>query len=90
MPRRTTAATHPWNTVSINVMGPFPTIKGKWFIISYSDVFFRYVVLATAADHVAPMVARRLVTDIVAYFGVSAALLSNQGQEFTGHMWEEL
>lgn len=45
-----------WHTISINIMGHFPLAQGKRFIISFIDVFSRYVVLDAAAYHTAPMV----------------------------------
>lgn len=68
---------HPWYTVNIDITGPFPTAKGERFIASYIDIFSRYVALATATDHTTSTMAHHLMNDIMAYFGVPPAILSN-------------
>lgn len=80
----------PWHTASIDVMGSFPVARGHRFIISLVDIYSCFTILFSAADHFATTVARGLLERVIAYFGVPASILSDQGMEFTSQVWAQL
>ena len=89
-PARHITAEHPWHTLSIDVMGPFPKNQGHQWIISVIDVFSRFLILFPAADHTADTVASGLLQHVIAYFGVPTAILSDRGAEFRSRIWARL
>ena len=80
----------PWDILAIDVMGPFPLQQGKQYVISCLDAFSRFTVLVPVPGHTASTAARVLFTHVIAVFGVPSRILSDQGPEFTGKVWDEL
>ena len=80
----------PWDILAIDVMGPFPPQQGKQYVISCLDAFSRFTILVPVPGHTASAAARVLFTHVIAVFGVPSRILSDQGPEFTGKVWDEL
>lgn len=83
-------AEKPWHTASIDIMGPFEPCHEKRFVVSLIDDFSRYVISVPVADHTTTTVAKTIYCHLIAYFGIPAAMLSNQGAEFIGNIWVQL
>ena len=81
----------PWETISIDVVGPLPVDgKSNKYIVTMMDVYSRYLIATPVRNHKASMVSRCLYESVVAYFGASRSILSDRGAEFTGMIWESL
>ena len=85
----------PWDTLSVDIVGPLPADRRHEFIIVFVDCFSRYTVLVPASNHTADAVSDALLRHVVPYFGTPRRLLSDRGREFVGdvcgkltHSWE--
>ena len=68
----------PWDTLSVDIVGPLPADRRHEFLIVFVDCYSRYAILVPASNHVVP------------YFGTPRRLLSNRGREFVGEVWGKL
>ena len=81
----------PWETISIDVVGPLPVDgKSNRYIVTMMDVYSRYLIASPVRNHKASTVSRCLYELVVAYFGAPRSILSDRGAEFTGMVWESL
>ena len=81
----------PWETVSIDIVGPLPVDgKSHRYIVTMMDVYSRYLIATPVKNHTASTVSRCLYESVVAYFGAPRSILSDRGTEFTGLIWESL
>ena len=81
----------PWETVSIDIVGPLPVDgKSHRYIVTMMDVYSRYLIASPVKNHTASTVSRCLYESVVAYFGAPRSILSDRGTEFTGMIWESL
>ena len=81
----------PWETISIDVVGPVPVDgKSNRYIVTMMDVYSRYLIASPVRNHRASTVSRCLYELAVAYFGAPRSILSDRGAEFTGMVWESL
>ena len=80
----------PWDTFSVDIVGPLPADRRHEFVIVFVDCFSRYTVLVPANNHTADTVSEALLRHVVPYFGTPRRLLSDRGQEFVGEVWGKL
>ena len=80
----------PWDTLSVDIVGPLPADRRHEFIIVLVDCFSRYTVLVPASNHTADTVSEALLHHVVPYFGTPRRLLSDRGREFVGEVWGTL
>ena len=80
----------PWDTLSVDIVGPLPADRRHEFIIVFVDCFSRYTVLVPASNHTADTVSEALLRHVVPYFGTPRRLLSDRGREFVGEVWGTL
>ena len=80
----------PWDTLSVDIVGPLPADRRHEFIIVFVDCFSRYTVLVPASNHTADTVSDALLRHVVPYFGTPRRLLSDRGREFVGDVWGKL
>ena len=81
----------PWETISIDIVGPLPVDgKSNRYIVTMMDVYSRYLIAIPVRNHRASTVSGCLYESVVAYFGAIRSILSDQGSEFTGMIWESL
>ena len=81
----------PWETVSIDIVGPLPVDgNSNRYIVTIMDVYSRYLIATPVRNHKASTVSRCLYESAVAYFGAPRSLLSDRGTEFTSIIWESL
>ena len=81
----------PWETVSIDVIGPLPVDgRGNRYIVTMMDVYSRYLIASPVRNHRTSTVRRCLYESVVAYFGAPRSILSDRGTEFTSIIWESL
>ena len=80
----------PWDTLSVDIVGPLPADRRHEFVIVFVDCFSRYTVLVPASNHTANTVSEALLCHVVPYFGTPRRLLSDRGREFVGEVWGNL
>ena len=80
----------PWNTLSIDIVGPLPADHRHEFLIVFVDCYSRYTILVPSSNHTANTVSEALLRHVVPYFGMPNRLLSDRGREFVGEVWGKL
>ena len=80
----------PWDTLSVDIVGPLPADRRHEFIIVFVDCYSWFTVLVSASNHTADTVSDALLRHIVPYFGTPHRLLSDRGREFVGEVWGKL
>ena len=79
-----------WDTLSVDIVGPFPADRRHEFLIVFVDCYSRYTILVPANNHTASTVSDALLHHAVPYFGTPHRLLSDQGREFVVEVWNKL
>ena len=80
----------PWDTLSIDIVGPLPADHRQEFLIVFVDCYSRYTILIPSSNHTANTASEALLRHVVPYFGTPRRLLSDRGQEFVGEIWGKL
>ena len=80
----------PWDTLSVDIVGPLPADRRHEFLIMFVDCYSRYAILVPASNHTASTVSDALLRHVVPYFGTPRRLLSDRGREFVGEVWGKL
>ena len=76
----------PWDTLSVDIVGPLLADRRPEFVIVFVDCFSRYSILVPTSNHTASTVSDALLQHVVPYFGTPRRLLSNRGREFVGEV----
>ena len=80
----------PWDTHSVDIVGPLPADRRHEFLIVFVDCYSRYAILVPASNHMASTVSDALLRHVVPYFGTPHRLLSDRGREFVDEVWGKL
>ena len=80
----------PWDTLSIDIVGPLPADHRHEFLIVFVDCYSRYTTLSPSSNHTANTVSEALLRHVVPYFGTLRRLHSDRGREFVGEIWGKL
>ena len=80
----------PWDTLSVDIVGPLPADRRHEFIIVFVDCYSRFTILVPASNHTADTVSDALLRHVVPYFGTPRSLLSDRGREFVSEIWGKL
>ena len=80
----------PWDTLSVDIVGPLPADCRHEFVIMFVDCFSRYSILVPASNHTASTVSDALLRHVVPYFGTPRRLLSDCGRKFVGEVLASL
>ena len=80
----------PWDTLSMDIVGPLPADHRQEFLIVFVDCYSRYTILVPASNHTASTVSEALLRHVVPYFGTPRRLLSDRDREFVGDVWGRL
>ena len=80
----------PWDTLSVDIVGPLPADRRHEFIIVFVDCYSRFTVLLPTSNHTADTVSDALLRHVVPYFGTPRRLLSDRGREFVVEVWGKL
>ena len=80
----------PWDTLSVDIVGPLPADRRHEFIIVFVDCYSRFTILVPASNHTADTVSDALLCHVVPYFGTPRRYLSDRGREFVGEVWGKL
>ena len=80
----------PWDTLSIDIVGPLPPGRRHEFLIVFVDCFSKYTILIPSSNHTANTVSEALMRHVIPYFGTPRRLLSDRGREFISSIWTKL
>ena len=79
-----------WDTLSIDIVGPFPPDHRHEFLIVFVDCYSKYTILIPSSNHTANTVSEALMWHVIPYFGTPRRLLSDRGREFISAIWTKL
>ena len=89
MPRGNINSPGPWETVSIDIVGPLPVDgRSNRFIVTMMDVYSRYLIAVPVKNHRAATFSRCLYCGSL--FWAPRSIPSDHGTEFTSVIWETL
>ena len=80
----------PWETLSIDIVGPLPPDHRHEFLIVFMDCYSKYTILIPSSNHTANTVSEALMRHVIPYFGPLRRLLSDCGLEFISAIWTKL
>src|SRR6218665_1389775 len=81
----------PWERLSIDITGPYPrSSRGHVFILTVMDNFTKFVEAIPIANQEATTVAKALVETVIARYGAPLQILTDQGTNFEGNLFQEL
>ena len=80
----------PWDTLSIDIVGPLPPDRRHEFLIVFVDCFSKCTILVPSSNHTASTVSEVLMRSVIPYFGTPRRLLSDRGREFISSIWTKL
>ena len=80
----------PWDTLSIDIVGPLPPDHRHEFLIVLVDCYSKYTILVPSSNHTTNTVSEALMRHVVPYFGTPRRLLSDCGREFVSAIWTKL
>ena len=80
----------PWDTLSIDIVGPLPADHRQEFLIVFIDCYSRYTILILSSNHTANTVSEALLRHVIPYFVTPRRLLSDRGREFISEIWTKL
>ena len=88
--RQKTKSQGPWDTLSIDIVGPLPPDHCHEFLIVFVDCYSKYTILVPSSIHTANTVSEALMRHVIPYFGTPRRLLSDRGREFISVIWTKL
>ena len=80
----------PWDTLSIDIVGPLPPDHCHKFLIVFVDCFSKYTIHFPSSNHTANTVSEALMRHVIPYFGTSRRLHSDRDLEFISAIWTKL
>ena len=80
----------PWDTLSIDIVGPLPADHRQEFLIVFVDCYSRYTIVVLSSNHTASTVNEALLRHVVPYFGTPHRLISDREREFVSEIWSKL
>jgi len=90
-PLRPFNAGEPFEVISVDITGPHPkSVRGNEYILTVIDLFSKWSEAYAIRVHNATVVARVLMDNFFVRFGMPRRLLTDQGKEFEGILFQEL
>ena len=80
----------PWDTLSIDIVGPLPPDRCHEFLIVFVNCFSKYTIFIPSSNHTASTVSEALMRHVIPYIGTPRRLLSDRGREFISSIWTKL
>ena len=88
---QTPLAGEPWERISIDITGPHPkSSRQNVYILTVVDHFSKWGEATAIPNHTAYTVARALMTNVFARFGMPAEILTDRGAEFESELFSQL
>lgn len=79
----------PWDTVSVDLMGPYDaTAHGHRFILVAEDIFTKWVEAFPVPNTEAPTITEILERQVFHRFGYPRAIITDNGPQFTCRHWD--
>ena len=79
-----------WETISIDISGPYPPSHGFVYILSVQCLFSKFVQAFPMRKQTAIEVASILFGNLFTKFGFPAHIISDQGRQFDGELFHQL
>ena len=76
--------------IHVDLVGPLPPSEGKSYLLTVVDRFTRWPEAIPITNAHAITCARALLRTWISRFGVPNSIVSDQGPQFTSHLWKEL
>jgi len=84
-------AGEPFEVIAVDITGKHPkSNKGNEYIVTVIDMFSKWAEAYPVRKHTAPVVARVLMDNLFARFGMPKRIISDQGAEFESQLFQEL
>jgi transposase InsO family protein len=78
----------PWQTIGIDIMGPFPiTRRKKRFLLVVVDYFTRWIELFPLHSTISTQIAEILMNEIFTRYGLPKFILSDNGPQFVSNIF---
>lgn len=88
--QRPRAATEAWETIAVDLIGPYVrTRRGYTFILVVTVLFTRWVEAFPLRASDAPCIITTIEEQIFSHFGYPRRILSDNGHQFAGREWAE-
>ena len=85
---RPRAAQRPWETIALDLMGPYPpSSTGKKFLLVVTDLFSRWIEAFPMASAEAPKLTALLEKEVFPRWGYPRQILTDNGRQFVSQHW---
>lgn len=82
---------HPWETVSLDFIGPFPrSPRGYRFAIVVTDYFSKYVLIFPVRTATAKILARHVENDLFLVYGVPKTIICDNGVQMKSTVFKKM
>ena len=82
------AVNEPWNTIGIDIMGPFPpTVRNKRFLLVIVDYFTRWIEVFALSSTTSSAISEVLIDQVFARYGFPKYILSDNGPQFVSNLF---
>uniref|UniRef100_A0A1Y1JY12 Integrase catalytic domain-containing protein n=1 Tax=Photinus pyralis TaxID=7054 RepID=A0A1Y1JY12_PHOPY len=86
-----TRVDEPWETVSIDLIGPFPrSSKGNCYAIVFQDKFTKWVQIKAIRKATSAVLIRQFQENIIYQFGSPRTVISDNGSQFTSQAFRKV
>ena len=85
-------ASHPWQRVNLDLVGPFPESRkeGNKYALCIVDSFTKFAVIKPLRKVTAEQVSRLFVEEIVCRYGAPKTIVTDQGPQFKSQLFQEI
>ena len=81
----------PWDRISTDITGPFPTSNsGNKYILVVTDYFSKWVEIFAVPDQTAVTCAEKILNEVISRYGCPHDLHSDQGSNYVSKIFREL
>lgn len=88
---RETKNVYPWETVSIDLVGPLSrSFKGNCYLVNIQDLFTKWIPCRPIRKATSYAISNVLYEDIKLAFGCPKVVISDNGTQFTGSLFRSL
>lgn len=82
---------HPWETISLDFIGPFPrSPRGYRFAIVVTDYFSKYVLIFPVRTSTASVLTRHIENDVFLVYGVPKNIICDNGVQMKSNVFKKM